>query len=136
MPCDSSQMAPTQREENSRKMAQMYVYLATRLGSAPPQWIENAANDYYGNPGAVDQLARELCALCKRTPDEVLHKPLTQIGWDLKEWWHEHLKHDRRREEALEQAQRRRELQASALSKLTEEKAEALGYSRDSDLAW
>lgn len=73
----------------------------------------------------VDKLTRLLCLACRVLDDNAI-KPLNMD--EVYEWWVDHQKADRRREERERRESEKTSMQLIALGKLTPEERTALGY--------
>lgn len=104
MPCNSDHMNARPNETLSRETAVLIVYLNGRLGYVTEGWIEEAAKEYYGNEGRVDEIVATLCAtmtsLDETQVNEIVYDGSNPLSRKLADWWDEHQEADAAREEA------------------------------------
>lgn len=102
MPCNSDYMNPTGAEANSKKIAELIVYIEKKMGDVTPGWIIDAASDYYGAPTRLIELTQTLCALCGNlspaAAEEVIYDAHNATARELAAWWDEHQAADVARE--------------------------------------
>lgn len=133
MPCVSDYLAPTSRERELQRAAQLLAHVLERLGRPVDEALVKTAADLYARgPGgmtAVDYVP-ELCAvltsLDEAVRDQIVYDARNKMSRNLADWWEEHLAADRAREMREAATTRERELRASALAKLTAEERAAL----------
>jgi len=115
-------MEPRAREIESRLVCELLVAFHPR----PTDWMLAAADHIYGNESKLDTATAMLCRLCEELDDEVIYNGRDSMARKLADWWdnHQEADKDRRAEEA--RLKRVKELQASAMAKLTKEEIEAL----------
>lgn len=132
MPCNADHMNPNEHEAESKRIAEHLVYLqshATHLTF--PQWVFDAAEDYYGNCDKVHELTALLCkTLSDMIDSEIeyyIYEGRSKQSRALADWWEDHQEVDRQREEREAQLKERDKLKMKALSKLSDEEKEVLG---------
>lgn len=103
MPCDCSHLEPRYYEKESRKVAQLIVYVTDNLGLETSKEAKEASQHIYGDEEMIHQFTAELCRLCKEMTDEQAAK----IIWDgrnrqarrLADWWEKHQAADKQKAE-------------------------------------
>lgn len=113
MPCNSDYMQPNQAESNSRKIADMIVFLSFRLPedrfdhalemfNTDYNVIVEASKDQYGNPESLNEFTQILCKLCsdmtQQEQENFIYAGRIPESRRLADWWDEHQKADRQRE--------------------------------------
>ena len=131
MPCQSDYMEPTEREQESRRVAEFLCYLADMEVVFITSEVRKAAKSIYGNDDDLDRNTSLLCT-CIRGMDEgeldrVVYNGRDKTARRLADWWEDHQERDRKRQENIEAVKKIQRLHASALAKLTREEAEAVG---------
>lgn len=121
-------MEPTHKEKQSKRAAELLLYVYKKIDQRPPLWVEEAAVSYYSVASGYHDNIVALCELLKALTDErreeiVYGDPKDPECRRLADWWEGHKKDDRRREKKEEQDS----LREKALAKLTKEEREALG---------
>lgn len=130
MGCRSDYMEANAQEVNSKETAQHLVYVLTKLKKKVPEDITKAANDYYGNPGMLNEMVVQLCELLTnlddKTRDVIVYDGKDKQSRQLADWWDEHQAADKQRiaQEKLEKE--RKALIKQAKSKLTAKEIAAL----------
>lgn len=130
-PCDGSHCEPRLRERESKRVAELIVYVDSFFKGITPAWIVKAANDTYGNEGRFDELTEMLCTKCKNLrpgpASSIIYNPRSKQSRELADWWEDHQEEDRKKAaDALADA-RRAKIRASAMSKLSKAERHALG---------
>jgi len=127
MPCDSSYLKPTQREEELQRAAILLKYVYEQRGVAVPREVIRSAADSYGGPfDCIPSLCEVLTSMMPSERDRLLEGK-NRTARDLANWWEEHQEADRAK--ALREANARAQagLRKSALGKLTPAEKKALG---------
>lgn len=138
MPCQSDYMEPTRAEQNSKKTAELLLYVMSAISKWGHPKIHTtfvqatvAASDEYGRPGRLEQFTQDLCilisAMDENMRDEVVYNGKSKESRRLADWWDEHKEADRKRILAEAEESNRNSLRQSAMSKLTSEERRALG---------
>ncbi len=124
-------MEPREHERESKKVAQLIVYVAGELGLTPSPVIVKAANDYYGNESKVHEFTEALCNLCSNMPgkasDKIIYDGRSKNARRLAGWWDAHQEADKAKAAAASAKKRTDSAKASALAKLTAAERKALG---------
>ena len=130
MPCDSSYMNPNCAEEDSREAAGHLVYINSIKKLDLPEYVKEAAKDFYGNQHKLNDIVVLLCkTISEMTEDElntIVYNGRSKQSRDLANWWETHQAADRKRIKKEEADKKRRELIESAKSKLTPEEIKVL----------
>jgi hypothetical protein len=116
MPCDSSHMHASQREQES---ARVRAFLR-EVGQPAPASAQ--PDHYYGNVATLDADTAALCDWCRANPEAVLGQSL-----ELQIWWRDHQRADEKKADEAVARARREQLKRIGLSKLTPEERKALG---------
>lgn len=129
MPCRSDYMEPNAREQESKLVCSLLVYLLPCLKQPVPKRIKEGADYIYGSVAQMDEDTDTLCSLCRNMTDEQSNKFIydgrTPNARKLADWWEHHQEADRKRE-AQEAKQRvnkqhtRKPLSPTDLRQLTE----------------
>ncbi len=137
MPCNSDHMAASGQELESKRVCKLLVYLYSRLSKSLPDWILEAADDYYGNVARLDEATAMLCACCRsmsplERKEHIERKKHIYNSHDesarkLANWWTRHQEWDERRVKEEKVGRRKIIARERALRKLTTEEMEALG---------
>ena len=131
MPCNSDYLAASGQELESRRVCQLLVYVFTSTTQPVPEWVKEAAEDYYGNVRRLDEATAMLCDNCRRLQGEeletIVYDAHNTDARRLADWFERHQEWDRRR--VAEEAESRRKimLKDRAIQKLSVEEREALG---------
>ena len=131
MPCNSDYMAASGQELESKRVCKLLVYLYSKLSKSLPDWILEAADDYYGNVARLDEATMMLCECCRGLGSQERKKYIydghDEFARKLADWWDRHQEWDERR--VREEKVRRKKIitRERALLKLTIEEMEALG---------
>lgn len=115
MPCRSEYLEPTQQEIESRRVAQLMLFVQRKINevlkepkkihfSFGQDELRNIASNIYGDPSAVHGLTADLCdviAELKKSDYELFERVLYD-GRDassrkLADWWESHKAFDERR---------------------------------------
>lgn len=112
MPCQCYYMAPSERERESIEVAEFLLRLRNDFKlevDGGSKWTKKAlreiTNSTYGSLEEVDDLTEELCALCRaietdrELADKVIYDGRSKQSRDLANWWQEHQKLDKKREQ-------------------------------------
>lgn len=130
MGCNSDYLNPNELEAYSKKTAILLVYVYNKMGAKVPEWMQEAANNVYGNPQKHNDLTEILCAFCSKMSEEekniYIYDGRDKTARILADWWDEHQKVDKTRLEKELQVSREKENVASALGKLSAEELESL----------
>jgi len=111
MPCNSDYMRATPREELSNTL--MTLLYEVGLLDEPP--------GIYGDTDSIDDHTQILCSFCKVNN-------VQNYSLELQMWWRDHQIADAERLKAEQQSELDKKVKAKALSKLTQEEKELLGY--------
>jgi hypothetical protein len=136
MPCRSDYPDPTARQRNNRRAAELLWYVYDMLGVMTPDHIREQAIDTYGVNSEKDDdwSVITLCATVKgmnaETRERIVYNSKSRIARDLANWWEDHEAADLEREREEAENNEKEALRQSALSKLTQAEAEALGISK------
>ena len=134
MPCDSSYMNPNRAEENSKEAAEHLVYINSIKKIDLPEYVKDAAKNFYGNQHKLNDIVVLLCkTVSEMTEDElntIVYNARSRKSRQLADWWETHQTADRKRIEKenqkIERDKRKKELIESAKSKLTPEEIKVL----------
>lgn len=129
MPCNSDHLEPSRYELESKRAAQCFVYLESKMGRLPTKWIEESANNIYGSPNRINELTVELCNLCKKAPDSIIYNGKDPKARKLADWWDEHQEVDRRRIEKEKEDAYKQRIKEKAIAKLSDEEQKILTLS-------
>lgn len=104
MPCNSDYMHPTQTEKNSRKVAEHLIFVYEQLDFPERPDLVEVANHIYGSKTRLDEMVAELCGIIRdMTPDQldrIVYNGRDPQSRKLADWWEEHERADREREQA------------------------------------
>lgn len=132
MPCDCSHLEPTQRESESKTVAELIVYLFHSLDKPVPPTVYAAATDTYGDAGRADEFTALLCDKLKRLTNAQLAKWVyngrSPAARKLADWWDEHQKIDAEKERDAKELKDLEAVKKKALAKLTPDERRALGH--------
>lgn len=102
MPCESSYLASNPREEESKLVAELLVYIFSAREKNVPTNIWEASKNYYGNVKLLDDFTRQLCTICKEMSAEeqakLIYDGRSKMARKLADWWETHQEHDAIRE--------------------------------------
>lgn len=124
MPCRSDYLEPTERERESKLVAELIVWLMNRLKrhSEIPKDVLEAANNAYGDQSEVDVFTQMLCKLVynltAEQQDMFLWNGRDAHSRKLADWWDKHQELDRQRAMAVEENERKAKAWDSAYAKL------------------
>ena len=125
MPCRSDYMEATEREIESRALANHLIYVYTKLNQTAnitPK-IKNASTEYYGNVKMVDVWTALLCStlrgLSQADIDRIVYNAKDACSRSLADWWERHQAWDLKREEEEKkrEAEEKKKKKADALLK-------------------
>lgn len=104
MPCDSSHLHPTEREQESRDVAQFIDYV---IGTGEFEGWYNpvevskyigVGDEAYGDVNLLDEMTAFLCSLCNHMnepmKDRIIYNGREKIARRLADWWEKHEKVD------------------------------------------
>ena len=130
MPCRSDHLEPTAREIESREVANLILYVNSKLKRTTDGYIHKAAKNVYGDVDRVDEFTAALCytlgTLTKEQTEKIIYNAHDKMSRKLADWWERHQAFDREREANEAAAAKKKALRKSALNKLTTEEIEAL----------
>lgn len=130
MPCRSEYMEPNKREEESRLVARLLVYVMRAQGVTPLAQYVHIADNYYGDQDRVDELTAELCRMVRGMSDDdasrIVYNGRSKAARRLADWWERHEQADRVRMEKEKKDSERKRIRERALAKLTPEERDAL----------
>lgn len=137
MPCNSSHMAQTSREEFVQRTARLIVYACKSLGKrVPPKFVKMAEDAYPQDD--KDEATKYLCGMIRKLRedrfaayDNLVYNARSKDSRMLADWWEEHEQADIQREAAEDHAKKRAKLIKSAKAKLTKEELAALTGASD-----
>lgn len=128
MPCDSSYLGRSEREEQLQRAAKLLVFVRQATGVEPEPWALKQAGEYYAKD---ERAVTELCAALKgMDPDQrerIVYDAHNRDARDLADWWEDHQQADAEREEKEKEEKERKKLAAAARKKLSQTEREALG---------
>ena len=112
MPCRCDYMEPSQREAESKRVAQLLCFVYNSLGKRIPHDIKAASTNLYGNVEEVDNYTAKLCEFIHNFSEEELNS----IVYDgrnansraLADWYDVHQEHDRIREQQISQKEKQK----------------------------
>jgi hypothetical protein len=127
-------MNPNRSEQDSKEASEHLVYINSIKSIDLPDWIKEAAQDFYGNSHRLNDIVVLLC----KTVSEMTEDELTNIVYNgrvrqsrnLANWWETHQRADKRRIEKEEKDKKRKALIESARSKLTPEEIKVLNVDK------
>lgn len=135
MPCQSDYLAAIGQELESQRVCRLLVYLHGRLQQSVPEWVTQAAADYYGNLSRLDEATKMLCERCRSLTtteaESLIYDAHNTEARDLAGWWERHQEWDKRRVEEEQESRQRIIARERALRKLTVEEMDALGLHDD-----
>ncbi len=103
MPCNSDYLAPSSKEEESRKCAQNILYVNSFLGKDIPTSIETASSSIYGDIFILNEMVVLLCKLCTEMTEvekeAIIYDGHSKQARQLADWWEEHQTADKKRRE-------------------------------------
>lgn len=131
MPCDSSYLNPSQREENTKLVAELICYVDQKIKIKTPDNIVKSSKDYYGEGSDLTKTVPLLCskikALNQSQFNSIVYNGKSKESRKLADWWEAHEEADRKREERVKEAKDHIAAKKSAMSKLTQQERKALG---------
>ncbi len=131
MPCNSDYMAASGKELESKRVCRLLDYLLHRLQYHVPNWIIDAAEDYYGNVARLNEATVMLCSRCREMTsaerDVHIYDGHNEFARQLADWWDRHQEWDERRVKEEKEGRKKIIAKERALRKLTTEEMEALG---------
>ena len=130
MPCQSDYLAASGQEFESKRVCDLIIYVHGRLEIDIPEWVRQAAEDYYGNVNRLDEATQILCATCRsmspREKGNIIYNARIKKSRNLADWWERHQEWDERRVEEEKETRRKIHLRERALKKLTNDELKAL----------
>ena len=97
MPCHDPRNDPNSEYSRSLLAVQLIVWLAdNHLKEEIPVLIRAAADERVSIE--LDAATSILCAMCKRTPEEVIYNGRDRMARKLADWWDDHKAMDAERE--------------------------------------
>jgi len=126
MPCDSSYLEPSLREQELRLSAQLYAYVLEKLKRKIPHKLAQDAQHLYGGDDYIPKLCEVLKNLDRAQQDVIIYNARDPQSRKLADWWEKHQAADREREAQEARMKTQKDLRESALSKLTREEIKAL----------
>ncbi len=94
MPCDCSHLKPRFHEVESKKVAELIVYVIGKINGEVEPWIKEASEYMYGKEDAVHQLTEILCGICmamnENTKEKIIYNSRDRISRKLADWWEDH----------------------------------------------
>jgi len=131
MPCQSDYLAQSGQEAESKRVCELLAYLYEKAEHPAPDWVTQAADNYYGNLDRLDEATRMLCERCRLLTtlqaDTVIYNAHDATARRLASWWERHQEWDKRRVEEEKETRRGILLKERALQKLTVDEIKALG---------
>ena len=125
MPCRSDYMEPTEREKESKLVADLLLYVYWSIGETHPCSVSLACQSSYGDVKYLDDHTKDLCSKIKGMSEELLNKVVydgrNPQARKLADWWDRHQLADAKRE-----AEENQSALSQAMSKLTEKQLEAI----------
>jgi hypothetical protein len=101
MPCYDSRDDENSPENKSVRLANLYLYVCKRTGTAYGHWVNEVIADY-GHPHRIDQLTQMLCDMIKSfTPimlENIVYDAHCPQSRELAGWWEKHQVDDARNE--------------------------------------
>ena len=124
-------MNPSEHELESKLACRLLSYALPILGQPIPEWVLEAAAQYYGAPQRLEESTVMLCSLCRSMDDaqkaHVIYDGRNAESRRLADWWDKHQEADAVRERRESYAASLGAAKATALAKLSEEEKSALG---------
>lgn len=131
MPCNCDYLEPNDTEIESKRAAELLVYVLTKNKMTVENWIKEASNDIYGNSKKLNWLVVNLCKICsemsERDKKEIVYNAKCKMSRRLADWYEEHLEADKQRIKEESSENKTKRLKKIALSKLTKSEIAALG---------
>lgn len=127
MPCNSQYLEANAREVESRKVAELLVFVLDEYYSEEIPRFVTGALGYYGDPENLDALTEMLCARCQTMDESFIYDGRKMQNRRLADWWDRHQEWDRIREAEEKEKLDREGVRKKALKKLTKAEREALG---------
>ncbi len=131
MPCDSSYLEPTNVERDSQSTCESLVYALSALEKPVPKWVQDGADDEYGDEARLLEAVVLLCKLCKsmskEEADKILYNGRKAKARKLADWYSEHYAFDKKRIAREKKELETDKIREAALSKLSPEERTALG---------
>lgn len=131
MPCQSDYLAASGQELESSRVCKLLIYLYGRISKTVPDWVNAAADEYYGNINRLDEATKMLCECCRSLTSQECEKYIydahNETARALASWFERHQEWDVRRVKEEEETRKRIVARERALRKLTNEEIEALG---------
>lgn len=131
MPCRSDYMEASGKELESQRVCRFLIYIYGLQDAPCAEWIQKAANDYYGNRERLNEATALLCDCCRTMTqserERIIYNAHDKTARDLACWFEKHQEWDKRRVEEEEGARAKAITKERALKKLTPEEMRALG---------
>jgi hypothetical protein len=122
-------MEPREAEKESRKVAQLLVWLAEKTDAFEVEpWVPHVASEVYGNEKELHTLTADLCYWCDKTDPDIIYNGHDRMARKLADWYDTHLEGEERRAQEDEKEDRLNAIAQEAYEKLTEEEREALAF--------
>jgi hypothetical protein len=134
MPCRSDYLAPTAREEELQKAAQLLIYVLNERGLRKQitKNLTHAAGDSYCTIDFVPELCKQLKSMTVDEHERIVYNARSPSSRRLADWWERHQAADRVREQKEQEQVSLTAKKRSALQKLTPEERHILGL----DATW
>ena len=138
MPCNGDYLNATEVEVESRRAANLIMYVAVESKMETEDFFHKEmdmkqvreSTGYYGNSQAINPLVRTLCSIVKDFTEEemtrIVYDGRNPQARDLADWWQRHQAADIMRVREEEAAKQRAKVKIRALSKLSKEEKDAL----------
>lgn len=128
MPCRTEE--PTATEEYNQRTAQLAVYVLEQLSMFIPNDVSMAADAVFCSIDFTPSLCDLLKNMSRKQMTEIVYNAHSKQSRALADWWEQHQEADRRNAQRDADEKKRKELQAQALKKLTDQERAALGFAR------
>lgn len=132
MPCNSDYLSPTIREEETRKIIDLYLWIESHFKSKPDQKAEKyeSSNKIYFTRKESDYFTNLLCKRCtelakQKQLEKLLNQP-NKSSRALANWWEDHQEADVIRKSVEDRKKKDSEKRKRILSKLTNEERKFL----------
>lgn len=131
MPCRSDHMEPIEREIETKAVCGHIIYIMNCLDSDYPEGLTDSYNNIYPSQEETDKWTAYLCSVLHsfspEEEDRIVYEARDAESRKLADWWEEHQRKDRERENVERQKQREDQARKIALTKLTDYEKELLG---------
>lgn len=123
MPCITEHYGPSERDIAYKKARNLTNYVKKHID------IPAEGHCKYSNGNNPEtRLCAIIRGMTKEQKETIVYNAKSKMSRKLADWWEEHLKDDKKREQEKKAEKKRQALEKQALAKLTAKEKKALGF--------